>query len=254
MLTIGLGKVEGASEFHRSAVKNSFSIIEEAAETVLKKCPVLFGLALSEDGKGSLSAIEAVNASSIIDREKELLKAVYAKMPGIPFDPVDILIVDYIGKNISGIGMDSNVTGRHRDITGDFFKSPHVKRIFVRDLSPDSDGNGNGIGLADITTTRLVNALDLEKTYINALTAVSPEKAAIPVHFTTDRKAIDACAQALGKVSLQNARVVRIKDTASLEHLQISKSLKNEMKANPKLNRLTQWQPFQFDKNGNLMS
>ncbi len=253
MLTIGLGKVEGASEFHRSAVKNSFSIIEEAAKTVLKKCHVLFGLALSEDGKGSLSAIEAVNASSIIDREKELLKAVYAKMPGIPFDPVDILIVDYIGKNISGIGMDSNVTGRHRDITGDFFKSPHVKRIFVRDLSPDSDGNGNGIGLADITTTRLVNALDLEKTYINALTAVSPEKAAIPVHFTTDRKAIDACAQALGKVSLQNARVVRIKDTASLEHLQISKSLKNEMKANPKLNRLTQWQPFQFDKNGNLM-
>ncbi len=254
MLTIGLGKAEGAAAFHRSAVHHTFDIIEDAAETILKKCNVFFGLALTEDGNGKLSSIEAVNASSMINREKGLLKTVYSKMARIPFDPVDILIIDFIGKNISGIGMDSNITGRHRDITGDFFKSPHVKRIFVRDLSPDSDGNGNGIGLADVTTKRLVDALDMEKTCINALTAISPEKAAIPIHFKTDRDAMDACAQSIGTESLENARIVRIKHTANLEFLQVSKSMENEIDAHPALKRITPWEPFQFDDSENLLA
>jgi len=156
MLTIGLGKAAGAAEFHNGAVQHTFKIIEEAAKVVIKQTNILFGLALLEDGYGNLARVEAILPRSLIEREKILLKDAAEMMGRIPFDFLDILIIDFIGKEISGIGMDSNITGRHRDITGDFFTAPHPKRIFVRDLSPDSDGNGNGIGLADVTTKRLV--------------------------------------------------------------------------------------------------
>jgi len=117
MLTIGLGKAEGASLFHRAAVTHSFGIIEESAEMIIEKCNILFGIALLEDACGSLSHIESIAPGQIIKREKILLKKAYDHMGRIPFGALDLLIVDKIGKNISGIGMDSNVTGRHRDIT-----------------------------------------------------------------------------------------------------------------------------------------
>jgi len=253
MLTIGLGKEKGATAFHSCAVTQGFTIIEEAAELVIKKLGILFGLALIEDGYGNLSKIEAVLPSTLINREKELLKDARKMMGSIPFDSLDLLIVDFFGKDISGIGMDSNITGRHRDISGDFCQPPHVKRIFVRELSPGSDGNGNGIGLADITTTRLVNGLDMAKTYANAIAAISPEKAAIPVHFNTDRKCIDACAKTIGLDSLENARIVRIKSTKSLEHIQVSKALENEVLSNTNIKMVSQWEPFRFDENDNFL-
>jgi hypothetical protein len=252
MLTIGLGKQEGAAEFHRSAVKHSFGIIEQAAGVVLDKCSILFGLALLEDGYGSLSRVEAILPQSIIAREKELLKTARSLMGRIPFDFIDILVVDYFGKNISGIGMDSNITGRHRDIVGDFYQAPHVKRIFVRELTPQSAGNGTGIGLADVTTRRLVEALDMQKTYANVLTAISPEKAAIPVYFDTDRQALNACAHTAGLQSLSEARMVRIKDTASLQLLQVSAALGPELTSNSDLEQITSWGPIEFDSSGNL--
>lgn len=252
MLTIGIGKAEGAAAFHNFAVRHGFGIIEEAAGIVVKKLKLLFGLALLEDGYGNLSKIEAVLPPGLIGREKELLRDARKMMGSIPFDSLDLLIVDLFGKDISGIGMDSNITGRHRDIVGDFYLSPHAKRIFVRDLSPGSDGNGNGIGLADITTTRLVNGLDMEKTYANAIAAISPEKAAIPVHFNTDRKCLDACAKTLGLDSMENARAVRIKSTKSIELIQVSKALEPEIESNPDIKRVSPWEPFKFDENDNL--
>jgi hypothetical protein len=252
MLAIGLGKIKGASEFHRRAVKHSFGIIEEAADFLLAKANMLFGLALLEDGYGDLAKVEAVLPEALIKHEKKLLKAARSSMGSIPFDPIDVLIIDFFGKNISGIGMDSNVTGRHRDIVGDFFTAPHAKRIFVRDLTPESDGNGTGIGLADVTTRRFVDSLDLQKTYANTLTAISPEKAAIPIYLDTDRQALDACIQTAGLESALDARMVRIKNTASLELLQVSAALGAEVDANPKLEQMTPWSPIEFDSQGNL--
>jgi hypothetical protein len=252
MLTIGLGKQKGASEFHRRAVKHSFGIIEEAAELLLAKSNMLFGLALLEDGYGDLARVEAVIPKGLIKHEKKLLKEARSMRGSIPFDCIDVLVIDFFGKNISGIGMDSNVTGRHRDIVGDFFTAPHAKRIFVRDLTPESDGNGTGIGLADVTTRRLVESLDLQKTYANTLTAISPEKAAIPIYLDTDRQALDACIQTAGLDSTPDARMVRIKDTASLELLQVSAALGAEVTANPNLEQLTPWGPIEFDSQGNL--
>lgn len=253
MLTIGLGKAIGAAEFHRGAVHHSFRIIEEAARKVIAKTNLLFGLALVEDGYGQLATVEALTPETLIEREKHLLDTAARWMGRIPFDALDLLIIDFIGKNISGIGMDSNVTGRHRDIVGDFSQSPHVRRIFVRDLDPASDGNGNGIGLADVTTRRLVDSLDLDKTYANAVAAISPEKAAIPIHFDTDRKALAVSLRTAGLDTADTARIVRIKNTKRLGFLQVSKALAEDIDQNPSLERVTPWEKVQFDVSGNLL-
>jgi len=252
MLTIGLGKADGAGAFHRAAVTRGFGIIEQAAEKLLSRLNILFGVGVLEDGYARLSHIEALMPAAIIECEKNLLVTAKQMMPGIPFDPVDILIIDQIGKDISGIGMDSNVTGRHRDIVGDFYTTPHVKRIFVRDLSPASGGNANGIGLADVTTRRVADIVDWQKTFVNALTAVSPEKAALPMHFGTDRESLTACAQTTGTAETADLRIVRIMHTASLSYLQVSKPLKYEIQSNPALARISEWAPIAFDANDNL--
>lgn len=252
MLCVGLGKHSGAAAMHRAGVRFGFSIIEEAAGMILKKAPLLAGLALVEDGLGRLSQIRALAAENLIDEEKKLLLMAQAMAPGIPFDELDLLIVDWIGKDISGIGMDSNVTGRHRDLSGDFFLPPNPKRIFVRDLSPGSGGNANGIGLADFTTTRLVRAMDLKKTFVNSITAISPEKAAIPLHFESDRETLQACLATTGLEDWSKARVVRIKSTADLEIIQASTALRREAKANPRLEFKSEFGPMDFDSLGNL--
>ncbi len=252
MLTIGLGKAEGACEFHRQAVYNGFGIIEESASAILRLNKVLFGLALVEDGRGKLSRIEALAHFFLIDREKDLLKEAYANMARIPLDNVDILIIDRFGKDISGIGMDSNVTGRHRDIVGNFFTAPHVKRIFVKDLSSHSDGNANGIGLADVTTSRLVKRMDMEKTRINAIAAISPEKAAIPIHFDSDLECLQACAATAGIKVLESARVIRIIDTKNLEYFQASQAFEKEILSDKTLKITSGWAPFAFNTDGNM--
>jgi len=252
MMTIGLGNVQGASEFHQYAVDHGFGIIEDAAKLLLGKLNLLFGLGLLEDGNGKLADVEAVLPDHLIRREKQLLEKASSMMTRIPFNFLDILIIDHFGKDISGIGMDSNITGRHRDIVGDVKTAPNVKRIFVRDLSPGSDGNANGIGLADFTTRRLVDRIDREKTNVNAVAAISPEKAAIPLYFDTDRDCLDACARTTGISEGNQLRVVRIKDTKSLAYLQVSKALEQEVLNSASLSRISPWCHLTFDASGNL--
>ena len=252
MLTIGLGKAEGAAEMHRRAIHSGFGIIEDAARVILGQGSVLFGVALLEDGCGQLSRVEVVAPDRWIETEKELLQEATAMMGRIPLEHIDVLVVDQIGKDISGIGMDSNVTGRHRDLVGDFSGAPFVKRIFVRDLTAATEGNANGIGLADATTRRLAAAVDREKTYKNAITAISPEKAAIPICFDTDREALSVCIRTAGVADPRRARLVRIRSTKHLEEMQVSQAFAEEIEANPKLEKLSAWRSLAFDSKGNL--
>lgn len=252
MLTIGLGKGQGAGVYHRAAVQHSFGILQEAAEVIFSNLSVLFGLAVLEDGYQHVAKIVAVKPNMWFREESVLLEEARSMMPAIPFDPIDILVIDQIGKEISGIGMDSNITGRHRDIVGDFVTAPHAKRIFVRDLSPASDGNGNGIGLADVTTKRLVDALDLKKTYANAITAISPEKAALPIHFPTDRQCLNACLKTIGMVPPEKVRLVRVKNTLAVEHLWVSKALESDIHADSNIRVVSPWETLAFDEEGNL--
>ena len=254
MLAVGFGKRQGAAVYHRAAIRYSFDILQDAARHILSARSVLFGLAIVEDACKNVARISAMTPENWFETEQELLEEARLMMPRIPFDPIDVLIVDEIGKDISGIGMDSNVTGRHRDLAGDFFTAPHVKRIFVRELSPRSNGNANGIGLADFTTQRLVDAIDFEKTYTNALTAISPEKAAVPMHFQADRQCIEACLHTIGMIKPEAVRLVRIKNTATLDRLVVSKPLEREIAPNPDLEMVTPWRPMEFDEKGNLCS
>ncbi|MBF0453171.1 MAG: DUF2088 domain-containing protein, partial [Candidatus Magnetomorum sp.] len=251
MLCIGLGKATGAAAYHQQAVLHGFSWIEPIARMILHKQSVLFGIGLIENQYGRLAHIEAIPGKNIPDREKKLLQKAKSLMPSIPFDPLDVLIINEIGKNISGIGMDSNITGRHRDITGDFFNRPHVKRIFIRNLSHNTHGNANGIGLADVITTRCLETIDFEKTYMNALTALSPEKAAIPLFFNTDKECLAACLHTIGYSSAQSLRLVWIENTACLDRFFISEGLQRDLKDYPLITRITNWAPILFDSTGN---
>lgn len=254
MLTIGLGHRAGAVDYHQTAVDTGFGIIETSARKILQRVNLLCGIALIEDAQGNLAHLKVIPPHRLIEEEKALLRQATGLMARIPIDGIDILVVDHMGKDISGIGMDSNVTGRHRDITGDFFAHPHVRRIFARDLSPGADGNGNGIGLADFTTRRLLDALDMEKTRVNALAAISPEKAALPMAFDTDRQALDACFRTCGRSSAEDARLVRIQSTRDLAIMVMSQAMAADAESIPELVRIGPWQPLAFDAAENLLS
>lgn len=226
MMTIGLGKHKGAEYYHKYALKYGFpEVIEAVATVVLAKLPVLCGIAIIEDGYDQTSIIRAVRPEELIEREKELLTTAKDYLPKLPFPEIDVLIVDQIGKDISGAGMDYNIIGRNRDIMNRWHSAQKIKRIFVRDLTPETEGNGLGIGMADYTTERLVKKLDLSVMYTNALTASGPEGAMIPIYFPNDKRALQACLGTIGPVNPEEAKIIWIKDTLSLEEVMVSESL-----------------------------
>ena len=255
MMAIGMGKHQGAEYYHKAAVQLTFQrIVERVGLEVVQRCPVLFGLGVVENAYHQTCLIKALRPEEIFEGEKRLLAISKERMPRLPLDEIDVLIVDQIGKGISGTGMDTNVTGRNRDILGDFTSSPRVKRIFVRDLTDDTRGNAIGIGFADFTTTRLVDKIDRKKTYINCLTAISPEKGAIPMHFDTDRQALEACLNTIGNISEMQVRLVHIKNTLALTKISVSRAYEREINENRALERLGDWKKMELDNNGNLIS
>ncbi len=255
MMAIGMGKHAGARVYHRAAVDHGMeAIIVDAGEMILERCPVLFGLGLVENGVDRLTRIEAFLPGEMLEGEKRLLRFSKEVMAKIPFDNLDLLIIDEIGKNISGTGMDTKVVGRHRDLIGDFWIYPHPKRIFVRDLTEASEGNATGIGLADFTTRRCVEKIDMRKTAVNCITALSPEKAALPLAFPTDREAVETALDTVGLKPVPDLRVVHIRNTLSLETLSASEGLRSEVDANPALRFLSDYEAMAFDASGTLLS
>ena len=162
--------------------------------------------------------------------------------------PFDLIVLGLI----SGIGMDSNVTGRNRDLIGDFTTRPLTKRVYVRDLTDASEGNANGIGLADFTSTRLVDKMDRKKTYMNAITGISPEKAAIPLYLDSDREVLEAAISTIGDIPPAWARIVHIRNTNDIHHISASEAYIDEIKANPNLAICGKWRSMHFDDLGNI--
>jgi hypothetical protein len=169
-------------------------------------------------------------------------------MPHLPVAQADLLIVDEMGKHISGLGMDTNVTGRKPGLA-----SPRVHRVFVRELSPESHGNAHGIGLADFTTTRLVGAMDHAATMLNAITAVHPEAAVLPLQFDTDRAAIDAAFETTGLGPAAGNRVVRIRSTRHLADVDVSEACAAELRGRDDVTIVGTPRPLAFDAAGNLL-
>jgi Lactate racemase N-terminal domain len=252
MMMIGLGKYVGASVYHRAIVKHSFDrIIRTVGRTVLTKCHIAFGLGIVENGYDETAKVEAVLPDQFEESEKALLILAKRWMPKLPVDRADLLIIDRMGKNISGAGMDTNITGRKdRILVPD---QPQFTRVFVRELTPETHGNAAGIGLADFTTTRLVRSMDYRATVINCVTAAHPEAAVTPVHYDTDREVIDAALSTIGLQPPEQARIIRIADTLQLAEVEVSETCLTDLKGRPNIEILDPSYDLAFDGSGNLL-
>jgi len=260
MIVIGLGKKRGAQACHAMASRKGHeNVIRTAADILLRSTPILGGLAIVEDQLHQTAAIEFLPRERMINREEELLTQAKKLMPSLPFNDVDLLIVDELGKNISGVGMDPNIIGRGVQGYSSSLEShdeqrPNVRRIFVRDLTPETHGNAIGVGLADLTTSRLVRETTYHDTYLNALGSFTPQTAKIPIYFETDREAIEQALISLALPPNCEAKVVRISNTLLLQRVAVSHAYSDLLKTRNDLWRMGEWEKMQFDRKGNLMS
>jgi hypothetical protein len=254
MMLIGLGKHEGAKIYHRAIKDFSFiEIIRAVADVVIERCHILAGVAIVENAYDETARIEAVAPLQFFNRERELLKLAKAWLPRLPLAQIDLLIIDRIGKDISGAGLDTNVVGRkfaaHAATDQD---EVNCKRIFVRALTEKTKGNATGIGLVEFTTQRAVDQIDRFVTQTNCITGAHPEGAMIPCVYETDREAIEAAVSTIGMVGLKDARIVQISDTLHLAELLVSEACAAELGSNPQIEILGSPREMSFDAEGNL--
>lgn len=212
--------------YHRGILTMNFpEIISAVAEQVLNVCRVCGGLAILENAEDETALLEAVRPENFKSREPELLKLANTWLPRSPFPEVDLLIVDRIGKNISGVGMDANVVGRKfNDHAATEFDAAKCRRILVRSLTKETYGNATGIGMAEFTTKRCVDQIDHETTRINCVTGNHPEAAMIPITLPNDASAVDSALQTIGMIEPENAKVIQISDTLHLTRLRVSEA------------------------------
>jgi hypothetical protein len=258
MAVVGLGKRAGAAAMHLAASELGHErAIRTMAGVLIETTPLLGGVAILENQFHETAKIVVLTRDEMATGEDALLAESRALMPLLPFDEIDLLIVDRIGKNISGTGMDPNVIQRPIDGYSSSLQragrpAPFIRRIFVRDLTPETHGNALGIGLADLTTTRLIRGTDARVTGLNSLTALTPQSAKLPIAFDTDREAIDRALISLPLPETAAARIVRIADTLSVANMTISEALWPEIKGRPGITMLGAAQPMEFDATGNL--
>ena len=254
MMLIGLGKHKGAALYHQAIVHYSFDrIIRSVGQTVIDQCGVLLGLGLVENQYDKTALIKGVGAEEFVDREKELLVLAKKWMPRLPFETVDLLIVDEIGKNISGAGMDTNVVGRKfHDNHAAEKEYPKVTRILVRGLTAETHGNASGIGTAEYAHKRAIEEMDREITYINCMTGNHPSGAHIPLYFDTDRICIDRALETVGLVEPENAKVLRIHNTLELGELLVSEAYLSEIEKRDDLEIIGKAEEMSFDDNDDL--
>ncbi len=249
MITIGLGKQKGADSCHTFGFGHMAANIVEMAAIKLRQAPFLFGVATVENAYDKVARIEAIPAEEIVEREKGLLLAAKANMPRILFSPLDVLVVDQMGKEFSGAGMDSNITGRAS--TPYVTLSQRTTRLAVLDLTERSHGNAVAMGLADIATRRLFNKVDFEYTYANALTSTVTLGGMVPVIMESDRLAIQAAVKTCNAAG-GSIRLARIPNTLDLGEIYISAGMLAEARGNPQVTVLGEQQDFAFDAAGNL--
>jgi hypothetical protein len=254
MAAIGLGKQAGASQFHQATVRLGHApALLALGREVLRLSKLAFGVGLLENPRHHTARVVAVPAATMERDEMQLLEEARRLMPRLPFAEVDLLIVDEIGKNLSGTGMDTNVIRRQAHgsfvLPGD---SP-VRRIYARSLHPDSCGNAVGIGLADFVHERLVGATDWHATFVNALTALMPANARLPLRFPTDREALGAAFQTLGRADARQAKALWIKNTLSCENLLASEAYLSEARGRAELRVESQPQAVELDERGDLV-
>jgi hypothetical protein len=254
MLLIGLGKCEGAKTYHRAIMDYSFDrIIRSVAGEVISRCPILAGLAIVENAYDQTARIEALAPEQFVVREPELLELAKRWLPRLPFQNVDVLLIDRIGKDISGTGMDANVVGRkfddHKAVENEW---PKVRRIALRGLSEGTHGNAIGLGMAEFCLTALLRQTDFEATRLNGLVSGHISAVMAPLDYPTDREMLAAALGTIGLAEPPDAKLLWIADTLHLGEVECSTAYLKEAQGRDDLEILTPPRDLSFDAAGNL--
>ena len=245
MVAVGLGKRDGASALHRAGLGDE---VVESFRVAREKAPILLGVAILENAFDETLDIRIAAPEEFEDIDHELLERCRELVPRVPFDTFDILIVDEMGKNISGTGMDTNIIGFWRRFGGE--RIPDYSTLIVRDLTPESHGNAMGIGFADLTTRRLVDKIDFKPTYTNGITSGTWAIVRIPITLDSDE---DCIRTALEKYEPGQARVIRIKNTLELEELYVSENMAEAVESHSDLEIAGEPEDIRFDSDGKLV-
>ncbi|HZZ80196.1 MAG TPA: lactate racemase domain-containing protein [Gemmataceae bacterium] len=254
MMMIGLGKRHGAAHYHRVLLEQPYDPVVRAVSKVMRaKAPIAFGLAAVENGYDETALIEACAPAEFEPVEERLLVKAKEWLGRLPFHEADLLIIDEIGKDVSGSGMDTNVVGRKRALRSDTIANqPNMRFIFLRGLTEHTHGNACGIGFADFCTTRLVKAMDYHATRINCVTSGYPEGANISVHFDTDREVLDNALAIIGTRKMEDARIIHIKNTLMLAEVEVSEPCMKELKPTTKFDVIKGPYELTFGADGNI--
>jgi hypothetical protein len=252
MLAIGIGKIVGAATYHSHGMDTFPDLLPKVRDVNMAERNVLFGVGIVENAYDQTAHIEAMPAERIGSREPALQEMAKKLMPRLQFSDIDVLIIDEMGKNISGAGFDPNITGRNRRAVT-WKQDPLVKKIVVLGLTPESHGNATGIGGADVTTMRLYREMDVGATYANVITSMNLDGAALPIVMNTDREAIALAVKTVVRVKPGNCRIVHIRNTLDLGEIQVSEPMLAEVKARPDCFQvMSPAAPPAFDSAGNL--
>lgn len=251
MLVIGLGKQKGAETCHRLGFGDMARNIPAIAKVVIEKKNIVFAIGILENAYDETYKIVAMDKNNLLELEPALQQESKDMLGRIYFDKFDILVLDEIGKNITGTGMDTNIIGRYH--TPYLSGGPKITKLVVLDLTEESHGNGNGIGLADFTTRRFFEKMKFDQTYPNSITSTLQETIKIPMVLNTDKLSIQGAIKTSNLIDYTTAKIVRIKNTLELEYIYVSESLFDEAKANPFLEILGEPEELQFDEKGNIL-
>jgi hypothetical protein len=251
MMAVGMGKEAGARETHRWAWKYGFEqVIRTMAGVAIASGKILAGVGVIENEFHQICAVRAARAAEIPEVEEEALRLARRLVPRLPFAKLQLLIVDELGKNISGTGMDTKVIGRGTELKPG--ESPEIDMLYVRDVTPESGGNAVGMGLADVMHDRLFRKIDFQKTYLNSTVALNPAPAKMPIHVASDRAALDLLFGHLGRPAPDEQRVAWIRNTMSLHRFAVSPALAREAAALPGWRVVPGVTEIEFDAEGNL--
>ena len=251
MIAIGLGKQKGAEICHELGIESIAENLLTIARVTIEKENILFAIGLLENAYHETCRIELLRKEEIETEEPVLQEEAKQLLPKLHFTNIDVLVIDEIGKNISGTGFDTNVVGRYH--TPGCSGGPDVTRLVILNLTDESHGNANGLGIADFTTRRLFDQFSFENTYPNALTSTVLPSVKIPMVLETDLLAIKAAIKTCNILDKRNVRLIRIKNTNEIERIEVSERMLDEVRGNPYLNIKTDLYPFVFNDDGNLV-
>ena len=254
MLVVGFGKHKGATEIHSLGMDNFHKIIPEVGSIIINKAPVIFGVACIEDAYGQTAEIRALMPKEFYTQEREMLKRSKKNMAKINISQIDVLVIDEIGKDISGDGVDPNIIGRFRGKQKNDVKGPKVEQVVILGLSKRTHGNAYGMGYADIVTKELFDGVDFTSTYTNAITAGELFAVKVPLTANSDKEAIGLALNIIQKRA-SDVRLVRIKNSLKLSEIIVSETIYNEIKNKEffKINRGNVFREMRFKKNGKLI-